>query len=128
MNLAQKREAYGSDDQSWIDSRAGLNNGKSCTIDLASFTKATHYPDGFLKSGLPLAKITANGHVGLYDNAATDGRGTLWAVLLSGVEVADGATSVVGAALLTGRIKAVNLPVAIDAAGQGDVAGRLIFV
>ncbi|GAA1401978.1 hypothetical protein GCM10009613_61160 [Pseudonocardia kongjuensis] len=128
MDLTQKREDFGSDDQSWIASRHGLNNGKAATLDVSLFTKSEHYPEGFFKSGIPLAKITATGKVGPYDGAATDGRGTLYGFLLTTVKApADPSTDVVGPVLLHGFVKASNLPIEVDAAGQADVAGRLIF-
>lgn len=129
MDLTQKREDFGTDDQSWIASRHGLNNGKPVTLDVSLFTKSTHYPEGFFKSGIPLAKITATGKVGPYDSAATDGRGTLHGFLLTSVKApADPDTDVVGPCLLHGFVDAARLPVSLDDAGKSDVAGRIVFV
>ena len=129
MDLTQKREDFGTDNQSWIASRHGLNNGKPATLDVSLFTKATHYPEGFFTSGIALGKITATKKYGPYDGAASDGRETLAGFLLTSVKApADTATDVVGAILLHGMVTAANLPIPVDAAGQADVAGRLIFV
>jgi hypothetical protein len=133
MDLTQKREDFGTDDQSWIASRHGLNNGKPVTLDVSTFTKSTHYPDGFFKSGIPLGKITPGSDgiekYGPYDNAATDGRGKLHGFLLTTVKApADPSTDVVGPALLHGFVKTSNLPIPVDAAGQADVDGRIVFV
>lgn len=128
MDLTQKREDFGTDNQSWLASRHGTNSAKPATLDTSLFTKATHYPDGFFKSGIPLAKLTTGGKYGPYDNAATDGRQTLVGVLLAAVGApASTDTDVVGAVLLHGIVDEANLPIAIDAAGKADVAGRLIF-
>ncbi len=45
-------------------------------INFALFTLATHYPNGFIPSGVTLGKVTATGLLGPYDNTATDGRQT----------------------------------------------------
>ena len=41
-------------DQRWIGSRHALNNARTATLDPALFTAATHYPNGYLPSGLPV--------------------------------------------------------------------------
>jgi hypothetical protein len=43
-----------SGDQRWIGSRHALDSAKTATLDLDAFTKATHYPNGYLPSGLPV--------------------------------------------------------------------------
>ena len=45
-------------------------------LDFALFTAATHYPDGFLPSGLVLGRVTAGGLLGPYVSGASDGRQT----------------------------------------------------
>jgi len=41
-------------DQRWIGSRHALESAITGTIRVADFTKATHYPNGYLPSGLPV--------------------------------------------------------------------------
>ncbi|KZM71068.1 head decoration protein [Nocardia terpenica] len=56
------------------------------TLDMTKFTAATHYPKGYLPSGIVLGQITQagpnQGLYGPYDKNATDGRevpaGFLW--------------------------------------------------
>lgn len=135
MELSQYRESWGTQDQSWINSRHGLNNCKPATLDVSAFTAGTHYPDGALLSGLPLAKITATGMYGPYNGAGTGGLETLAGFLLSDVPCArtgvggavDTAKDVVGSILLHGFVNTANLPVTVDAAGQADVSGRIVF-
>jgi hypothetical protein len=127
MYLSQQTESFGTQDQSWINSRHGLNNCKPVTLELSAFTAGTHYPNGELLSGLPIAKITASGRYGPYDGAASDGRQNMDGHLLSNVEVPAGAARVVGAVLRHGFVKLSLLPVTVDAAGQADVAGRIIY-
>jgi hypothetical protein len=127
MYLSQTTESFGTQDQSWVASRHGLNNCKPATLAVSTFTAGTHYPNGELLSGLPIAKVTATGRYGPYDGAASDGRQNLAGHLLSNVEVPAGATVVVGAVLLHGFVKLALLPVTVDVAGQADVAGRIIY-
>lgn len=47
-------KTYGSGDYSWLLNTHGLNSGGQGVIDISTFTKATHYPNGYLPSGLPV--------------------------------------------------------------------------
>lgn len=129
MDLSIRSETFAADDQTWLGSAHGTSSGRSITLDTSAFTEATHYPDGFFVSGLPLGKITATGKYAPYDDAAVNGAETLVGFLLSPVKApAVTTTDVVGALLIHGIIVDANLPVAVDAAGKADVAGRITFV
>lgn len=129
MDLTLRTDTFGMDDQSWLGSRHGTNNAVPVTLDTSAFTEATHYPDGYFPSGLPLGRITADDTVGPYDGAALDGRESLAGFLLSPIKApADGTSDVVGAMLDHGKVVADRLPIAVDAAGQADAAGRIIFL
>lgn len=131
MDLNLKVESFSQDRRDWLGSAHGTDAPVSVTLDVSKFTKATHYPDGYLKSGLPLGKVTTGGKYGPYDDAASDGRQTLVGFLFTGVDVDArrvASTSVVGSALIHCFIREAKLPVAVDAAGKTDVAGRIIFV
>lgn len=129
MDLSIKTETFGQEDQSWLASAHGTEAARSITLDMTTFTLGTHYPDGFLKAGLPLGKITASGKYGLYLDAAGDGRTDLVGLLFTAVKApASTATPVSGALLLHCIVVEAKLPVAVDAAGKANVAGRIIFV
>ena len=49
-------EAFGGGDQSWLGSSHSIANCRTETLDISAFTKATHYPDGFIPSGTPVCK------------------------------------------------------------------------
>jgi len=49
-----REETYGSGDQTWLASTHGMRNARTGVIDPASFTKSTHFPDGFIRSGTPV--------------------------------------------------------------------------
>ena len=129
MDLSIKTETFGQDDQSWLGSAHGTDNARSITLDTSAFTPGTHFPGGYFLSGLPLGRITATRLFGPYDDAATDGRNTLVGFLLTAVRAPTvSATDVQGALLDHGRVIEARLPVAVDAAGKADVAGRIQFI
>lgn len=48
-------------DQRWIGSRHALEDAITGTLAVSAFTAGTHYPDGYIPSGLPVnAADTAN--------------------------------------------------------------------
>ncbi|MGW1587315.1 head decoration protein [Streptomyces sp. NPDC002386] len=130
MDLSLTTQSFGVDDQSWLGSEHGTQATESVTLDTSTFTPATHYPAGYFKSGIPLGAITATpGKYGPYDNAASDGRQTLVGFLFAAVKApTNPAVDVAGAMLVHGKVRAARLPVAVDAAGQADVAGSIRFI
>ncbi|MFI7096437.1 head decoration protein [Streptomyces lydicus] len=132
MDLSLKTVSYSQDRKDWLGSQHGTDVLRSITLDVSTFTKATHYPDGYLKSGIPLGKITSSGKYGLYDDTKTDGRQTCVGFLWTGVEVIDhrgnASTSVGGSMFIHGFINTAKLPVSIDANGLADVASRIYTV
>lgn len=128
MDIAPVTTSYALDDLSWLASQHGVEAAESITLLKSAFTANTHYPDGFLKSGLPLGKITASGKYAPYNDANSDGTQTLVGFLYGGVDASSGGTSLGGALLTHCKIRESRLPVAVDAAGKADVAGRIRFV
>lgn len=128
MNLTQTTESFGQDDQSWLASAHGTNNARSITLDTSAFTSGTHYPNGYFPSGLPLGKITATGKYGPYNDAAADGTEVLAGFLMTAID-APGVNTIdpQGALLWHGAVIEAKLPVAVNANGKADVAGRLTF-
>ncbi|MGW6531469.1 head decoration protein [Streptomyces venezuelae] len=128
MNLTQTAETFGQDDQSWLASAHGTDNGRSITLDTSTFTAGTHYPTGHFPSGLPLGKITATGKYGPYNNAAADGTEVLAGFLLTAVDAPSANTiDPQGVLFWHGAVVEAKLPVAVDSAGKTDVAGRISF-
>ncbi|MEU3986189.1 head decoration protein [Streptomyces sp. NPDC026672] len=125
-------ESFSQDKRDWLQGAHGTDIALSVTLDVSKFTAGTHYPDGYIKSGIPLGKITTGGKYGPYDDAASDGRQTLVGFLFTGVEVVTrrGATlsSAVGSMLVHCAVKESKLPVVVDAAGKTDLGSRVIFV
>jgi hypothetical protein len=65
-------ESYGTGDQSWLGSTHGIYNCRSVALDMSLFTAAEHYPNGYIKSGYPLGKVTATELYGPYTGDSTD--------------------------------------------------------
>lgn len=128
MDLSVRTETFGQDDQRWIGASHGIDLARSITLDTSAFTAGTHYPDGYIKSGTPLGKFTATGLYGPYTPAAADGTDVLAGFLLTPIKPGAVATTDVGGALYEhGRVVEALLPIAIDANGRADVAGRITF-
>lgn len=66
MDIAKRTTTYQVEDRSWLGSAHGTEATESITLDVSAFTSGTHYPNGYLLSGLPLGKITASGLYGPY--------------------------------------------------------------
>lgn len=49
-----KTTSYGTGDYSWMLNTDGLDEAVTGVLDVSTFTKATHYPDGYFPSGLPV--------------------------------------------------------------------------
>ncbi|MCQ6554799.1 head decoration protein [Streptomyces sp. C10-9-1] len=132
MDLTLRSESFGQDRRDWLGSAHGTDAPVGATLDVSTFTSGTHYPEGFIKSGIPLGKITSSGKYGPYDNTETDGRETCVGFLFTDVNVVNSrgqaSTTVVGSMLLHCFIKEAKLPVAIDAAGKTDLGARVVFV
>jgi hypothetical protein len=128
MDLKFETEAtFLNDDKSWLRRREGIDDAESITLDLSLFTKATHFPNGFIPSGMTLGKVAATGLYGPYNNALGGGtadQGVFRGHLLSAVEVRPtNETGKAGAALFwRGTVRESRLPTnhGLDAAAKVD--------
>lgn len=119
-----------SDDPSWIGGGHGLDTNMTVTIDTALFTAQTHFPNGFIPSGTPIAEVTATGLYGPYtpgDDPA--GLGTLYGFLYSPATVEYTGQKLSVGVLVHGPVVEANLPTsALDDNGKADVANRIWFI
>ena len=118
---------------SWLASRHGVESTDTITLNTTMFT-ANFAARGYVPSGVALGLITAvgatQGTYGPYDNAATDGRQVMAGHLMTTKSLTGGAARI-GAALLShGKVRLSKLPLnhGVDAAGQADVAGRILYI
>lgn len=52
-----RQETFGTGDMSWLGSTHGLRNARTAILDISTFTAGTHYPDGYIPSGTPVALV-----------------------------------------------------------------------
>lgn len=102
--------AYTTEDRRFVDADPGEWTRRSITLDLTAFNAATHYPNGYIPSGIALAPV---GTSGLY-GPATDNKaeGFLW----NSTTVRPGATRIGAPLWEFGFIRENKLPVALPAA------------
>jgi hypothetical protein len=58
--------AFSGTSKAWLASRMGVDICRGITLALELFNPATHYPNGFIPSGMCLGKVTTGGLIGLY--------------------------------------------------------------
>ena len=133
MDLTVRTKSWQADDQTWKAAAHGTDLARSISVDAALFTPATHAPNGYLPSGLPVAKITAaganHGQYGPYTPGATNGLQTFAGLLEVNTILPSPNTGAVGTALFEhGRAVKANVPIiTIDSAAETAAAGRLTF-
>ena len=124
-NIAVSRTNYQVENRAWLASEHGTEPGANIgiTLDISLFTEATHYPDGYLRSGIVVAKVTATGLYGPYSNAASDGREVARGHLFASLPV-KGQTKVGGALFEHGFVTESKLPPnhGLDSAGKTDLS------
>lgn len=124
-------------DMSWLGSGRDIRTARTEILDISAFTAATHYPLGYIPSGMPVAKV--GGVLVPYD--ATEGTVT-GAGILAGFVLTDTVLHVVPGAtapateddnvplLDTGRVKVANLPITFvaPAAAAKSAATTFVFI
>ena len=111
-----RTETIGTGDMSWLDSTHGIGNARTVTIDISAFTAGTHYPNGYIPSGTPVALVSA-GIVGPYTVAegTTTGLGVLAGHILTDVAV-NGTDDFAAPMISHGRVNVAKVPYASFAA------------
>ncbi|MDR6861967.1 head decoration protein [Phycicoccus sp. 3266] len=102
-------ETIGAGDQSWLGSSHGIHECRTEVLDISTFTAATHFPNGFIPSGTPVAKV--GGVLVPYDSteATVNGAGVLAGHLFTDQPVVG--TNDFGVPVLDhGRVKVAKVP------------------
>lgn len=104
-----KSETVGSGDQSWLGSSHGINDCRTELLDISTFTAGTHYPNGYIPSGTPVAKVA--GVLVPYDSleATTTNAGVLAGFLFTD-QVVVGTNDFAVPVLDHGRIRSAKVP------------------
>lgn len=107
-------ETYGAGDQSWLRSPHGMYDAKTELLDVSAFTAGTHYPNGYIPSGTPVAKV--GGLMVPYTSAegTTTNAGVLWGHLLTDQKVS-GSNDFAVPVLRHGEVVAAKVPQGTDA-------------
>lgn len=122
-------ETFGGGDLSWLGSAHGIANARTEILDISTFTAGTHYPNGYIPSGTPVAKV--GGVLVPYDatEGTVTGAGILGGFVLTDQEVVG--TSDFGVPLLDhGRVRTAKLPIAFTApaAAAKRAATTIVFI
>lgn len=128
-----KSETYGAGDQSWLGSTHGIYNTRTETVDISAFTAGTHYPNGYIPSGTPVAMV--GGMLVPYDKTegTVTGAGILAGFIYTDQPVPAGSTADFAAPLIDhGRVKVSKVPLAggfpAPAAAAKSAAVNFVFV
>lgn len=125
--------AVQAEDLSWDLSNPGVAYVEGGTLDIALFTAAQHYPNGFIPAGTVLGKKTSTGLLGPYLNAAADGTEVAVGILRGSIHALKPNTGVAKAKVGCAVLKAfavvdpAKLPftsVTAAAGGYIDAAGK----
>jgi hypothetical protein len=127
-SLGVQTTSYQVEDLSWKASGFGDEYHPGVTLDVSKFTAGTHFPNGYIPSGTVLAKVTASGLYGPYNNALSDGTEVARGLLIASCRVtqANGvnATRVSSGLLIRGDVIEARLPFSGATAGAIDTAGK----
>ena len=109
-----KNETVGAGDQSWLGSSHGIHECRTELLDISTFTAGTHYPNGYIPSGTPVAKV--GGVLVPYDSteATTTNAGVLAGHLFTDQSVVGTADFAVPV-LDHGRVKSAKVPTGVQA-------------
>jgi hypothetical protein len=107
-------QTFGSGDQSWLGSTRNIRNARTEQLNLSAFTAGTHYPNGYIPSGTPVAKVA--GLLVPYTSAegTTTGAGVLAGHILTDQPVV-GSNNFAVPVLDAGRVKTAKVPQGSDA-------------
>lgn len=129
-DILVETRSYGPGDRGWLKEISGVQSSTVSTrsaglIDFTTFTANTHYPNGYLPSGMVLGKVTATGRLAPYNNGASDGTQTAVGFLYNDVRVPTPTSARVAATVVDAfaRVSVSKLPAnhGLDAAGQADL-------
>lgn len=123
-------ETFGAGDQSWLGSSHGIHECRTETVDISTFTANTHYPDGYIKSGTPVAEVGGVLVPYVITEGTTTGAGVLAGFIFTDQPVV-GTGDFAVPLLDHGRVKAAKVPYAsfvAPAAAAKSAATTIVFI
>jgi hypothetical protein len=133
LDLTVRTVTYAGSDHSWLGSQHGTEANRSVTLDLSKFDFASTFTSKMIPSGVVLAKITASGLYGPYNDGLSNGQEVATGFLFTDVDVANmiadaGSTTLTGKRQIapmqiTGIVVVAKLPTGhgLDTAGRADL-------
>jgi hypothetical protein len=128
-------KTYLNENQKWIGPGgiSALRDLRSITLNRALFDLVTAFPNGFIPSGIVLAKVTATGLYGPYLDSAeagAPGRGVALGFLAVTVEASTPGGNISAALYWHGEVVEAQLPAGhgLDAAGRTDLAAKFALI
>jgi hypothetical protein len=109
-----KSETLGAGDLSWLGSSHGLRNARPLPLNVSAFTAGTHYPNGYIPSGTPVAIVSNLVVPYTSAEATTPGAGVLAGHILTDQRVV-GTGNFSVPVLDHGRVKTAKVPQGTDA-------------
>lgn len=109
LNLVQV-EDYSLVTTGWLGSKHGTDSTRTIKLNLATFTGATHFPNGWVLDGITLGKITATGLYGPYESDAVDGRQNVVGFLYATVKAHSASATPLAALLHHGTVVVAKAP------------------
>ncbi len=109
-----KTETVGTGDQSWLGSSHGIRNCRTEFLDISAFAAGTHYPNGYIPSGTPVAKVAGVLVPYTSAEATTTGAGVLAGHVFTD-QVVVGTADFAVPVLDHGRVKTAKVPAGSDA-------------
>jgi hypothetical protein len=109
-----KSETLGAGDLSWLGSSHGLRNARTLPLNVSAFTAGTHYPNGYIPSGTPVAIVSNLVVPYTSAEATTTGAGVLAGHILTDQRVV-GTGNFSVPVLDHGRVKTAKVPQGTDA-------------
>lgn len=116
-----KTTTYGTGDYSWMLNTDGLDEAVSGVLDVSSFTAATHFPNGYFPSGLPVNVADRD-----VIKPWTDTSGAVLG-FVKGDFKTDGVEDVNCAVVVRGNIKTAKVPLSGFAVPTTAVQPRFAF-
>jgi hypothetical protein len=118
MDLQYTTDTHVVRDYSWLDPQSPIETAQPRTLLIAGATEATHYPDGFLKSGTIMAKYTSGGNAGFWapyvvDHVGGFGLNTQVGIVLDGFEMRRGSSGAIIGIEVFGSMLIADTPIMV---------------
>lgn len=120
-----RSESFSGGDQSWLASGHGIANCRTETLNVAAFTAGTHYPQGYIPSGFPVAKVS--NRLVPYNAAGTNGSQNLAGHIFTDAQIVNGVARPVPV-LDHGRVKTARVPLTGFAAPATQPNTNIVYI